>query len=874
MTQVSVKSEGHWRTRLWLVASLLVLLGLASLSGLTRRLDHWFYDNLIVQHRLAAAPDLAVVAIDGKSLRAIGRWPWNRRVHAALLERLRQMGAKVVVLDILFPEPSSKPADDEKLAQAMRQQGHVVLPVHIYPQSAGQPLQEFLPIPKLTAASAALGHAQVPLGSDSIARGLYLRQGLGSAVWPSLAAAAAHLAHPALKLPPPRLATSPFVDVRQDYVRIPFAAENAPIPVYSYIDVLDGSIPARDLAGKVVFVGATAAGLGDHLPTPTSADGAPMSGVVFHANVYSALVQHATIHLASPWVSGGLTLLILFILVLLLPKLPPGQTFLFCCALTLVCAGLLALVLLHLDWWATPAWPLLAAFLAWPVWNTQRLLQLGGFLNQQIDLLGHAARRSPFTNNPHPDIVLARLTTMLSPERTCLIQNGEATLDQGQLSLSQPPLIPDDGHWHHVGEQSWLRLSHRGRQFILGLAWDGINPLARQYLDRLDLHNAPLPELARNTGERLSARIAQAQQASQSLAQLHGFVEAGFDQMANGVIVVDALGLIRFANSNAALWLDQPLVSLEGMAFDRLFNTLLPRQEHSWQDTLADTLVQGERRSLQLQLGDRDLLLHLVPFILEDSGQSGAIATLADITSLCDQQRQQRQAIDFISHDVRSPLVSQLALIAQLKRDPAAIDGQQLDQLARLARRSYQLAEEFVQLARAEQLTSVRFYECEALSIVENAVDAVHDQAQEKQVQLHLNGEESLWLSGNAELLERAIINLLTNAIKYSPSGTVVWLSVTAGEDTVRIDIRDQGPGMDPEELPHLFQRFRRQRKSELSGQHGTGLGLAFVKVVVDKHQGRLEVDSFPGKGTCISIVLPLHATPLPENLTDPVTVS
>jgi len=854
---------GNRRSRSLLAIALIALLGLSALSGLSKILDHWFYDGLISQHALAPAPDLAVVAIDEKSLRAIGHWPWSRRVHAALIDRLHKLGVQAIALDILFPEPSTNRAADDALARAMRQQGKVVLPVHLFPVSRGQPLREFLPIPRLTAASAALGHAQVALDDDSVTRGLYLRQGLGSAVWPSLSAATAALAHPALQLPPAKVRVSPFVNVRQNFVRIPFAGNGNPIPVYSYIDVLDGDVSAQALAGKVVFVGATAAGLGDHIPTPVSADGAPMSGVMFHANAYSALVQHATIRVAGPAGTYALAALILLVLVMVLPALPSGQTFWFCAALGLVCAGADALTLFHFDIWIPPIPAVLAAFLAWPLWNTQRIFQLSGFLNQQIDLLGHAARRSPFNQQPPPEQLLDRLCQVLQPAGCCLIREGKPLYTRGMLPESAPDLFPAPAHWYHIAEQSWLKLPYRGRVFVLGLKWADNNEPPRQYLDNLDLEAAPLPELARTTGERLTARIAQARQASQSLARLHGFVEAGFDQMADGVLVLDALGIIRFANSNVARWLDQPLISLEGIPLDRLLNALLPRNDHQWEETLSDTLIHHQSRTLQLRLGERDLLLHLVPFSLLETGQRGAIASFTDITSLCDQQRQQRQAIDFISHDVRSPLVSQLALIAQLKRNPDAIDDKQLDQLARLARRSYQLAEEFVQLARAEQLSSVRFYECEALNIVENAADAVHDQAQAKQVTLDLRGEEEIWLSGNAELLERAVINILTNAIQYSPPGTRIHLRVSLEDGLIRIDVQDQGPGIDPQELPHLFERFHRQRKSEISGQHGTGLGLAFVKVVVDKHEGTINVTSSPGKGTRISIRLPAIPAPV-----------
>jgi len=265
-----------------------------------------------------------------------------------------------------------------------------------------------------------------------------------------------------------------------------------------------------------------------------------------------------------------------------------------------------------------------------------------------------------------------------------------------------------------------------------------------------------------------------------------------------------------------------------------------------------------------LSILSRDFLIHFAPFRLPDSDQHGIVANISDISELREQQRQHREAIDFISHDVRSPLVSQLALIEQLKRrGPGQIQAEELEQLGKLARRSYHLAEEFVQLARAEQLTEARFYECELLAIVENARDSVIEQAIVKRIQIYLQGTEDLWLRGNPELLERAVINLIGNAIKYSEAESQIIIQVFRADHLACLAIADEGNGIDANELPGLFDRFQRQKRSELSGNYGTGLGLSFVKTVVEKHRGNIIVSSSPGIGSTFTIKLPL-TSPLP----------
>ncbi len=121
-----------------------------------------------------------------------------------------------------------------------------------------------------------------------------------------------------------------------------------------------------------------------------------------------------------------------------------------------------------------------------------------------------------------------------------------------------------------------------------------------------------------------------------------------------------------------------------------------------------------------------------------------------------------------------------------------------------------------------------------------------------------LQGTEDLWLKGNAELLERAVINLLTNAVQYSPPKSTINIQLFQAGHQACLTVIDEGEGIAPEELPHLFDRYRRQKSSELSGNHGTGLGLSFVNVVVEKHRGEIHVDSRLGEGSAFTLKLPV----------------
>lgn len=162
------------------------------------RWDRLFYDWQLASGSRPPADDIVIVAIDEQSLRELGRWPWSRRIHADLVRKLTVAGARAIALDIVFAEPSANdPAADADLAAALTESGHVVLPVlNEQTQLDGQ-LLETLPIPILATAASGLGHVDVDLDLDGIARSVYLKAGLGSPRWSTLALALLESADPA-----------------------------------------------------------------------------------------------------------------------------------------------------------------------------------------------------------------------------------------------------------------------------------------------------------------------------------------------------------------------------------------------------------------------------------------------------------------------------------------------------------------------------------------------------------------------------------------------------------------------------------------------------------------------------------------------------
>lgn len=842
-------------TPLTLGLPLLAILLLLQATTLPQRLDYWLYDTQITSTPAPVNDDVVIVAIDEKSLDHLGRWPWPRDTHARLIEKLDEAGAETIVFDILFPEPS---AEDPTLAAAMTQHGRVVLPLYLSPPSHNYLISEQLPTSSLAAAASELGHAHVELDEDGVARGLYLLNGLGEQLWPSLALAASER-HGNIAAPSGSDAPPAFMNVRKHYRAVPMAGGAGTLPTYSYAEVLSAPSSPGLFEGKTIFVGATAPGFGDILPTPFSGLNRPMPGVEFHANTYSALVSDELIRALPEEASLAIAVLAIALLSLLLPRMRPARTLGLCLAIAVALIIGHTALLYGAELWLPVSHALLMPLLAFPLSSGLRLAMTNRFLNRQLDDLARGPQvHLPEPSRRHPTQLLEHFRALLQPEGWWLSEGNEV-YTVCRLTADDIPTL-EQGRWTHASNQSWLSLRRYGRDYTLGLLLP--NDISREaiqrYLRRLSLASEDTGLRPAQPRENVSARIERVRVATERMNNMQKFIRRSFERMPDGIIVTDELGVIRFANGHIEEWFQEPMPSLSGLPLTRLLEGHDPRETPPWHETVSETLTLNQSRTVDLRIREKDFLIHFAPFSLPESHQSGIIANISDISELREQQRQHREAIDFISHDVRSPLVSQLALIEQLKRNPGQIEPAQLEQLGRLARRSYHLAEEFVQLARAEQLTETRFYECEFLAIVENARDSVSEQAAEKGIQLVLQGTEDLWLRGNAELLERAVINLLTNAVQYSPRGSTVNIQVFLAGHQACLTVSDEGSGIAPEELPHLFDRYRRQKSSELSGIHGTGLGLSFVNVVVEKHRGEISVSSEIGEGSAFTLKLPV----------------
>ncbi|MBS6362960.1 CHASE2 domain-containing protein [Burkholderia sp.] len=403
----------------------------------------------------------------------------------------------------------------------------------------------------------------------------------------------------------------------------------------------------------------------------------------------------------------------------------------------------------------------------------------------------------------------------------------------------------------------------------------------RRELQRLADEPHLLPEAPRKRGEFggdvLEKQMALMAQAAQRVQDMKRFVWDSLDSIPEPIFVTDLTGAVLIANHAAKRYASRLALPLpEGRALRvalgelTFVKTVDGNAEHDaeirrhWPAALDPTLeAESDAMERGIEVRDRDGLDHLLRYAPCTNAQgrvTGWIAGLVDVTELHAVERQREEALHLLSHDMRSPQSSILALV-EIERQRVESDEMRglLARIERYAQRALSLADEFVQLARAES----QAYQLEVTNFVDVLIDAsdeVWPQAQAKRIRIDTDvGTEMCWVQADRSLMTRAFVNLLNNAVKYSPAETVITctLSVEHASKRMFCTIRDQGYGIAPEDQRHLFERFKRFHAGERPEISGSGLGMAFVKTVVTRHGGSVSVDSEVGVGTAVTVSLP-----------------
>jgi signal transduction histidine kinase len=220
-----------------------------------------------------------------------------------------------------------------------------------------------------------------------------------------------------------------------------------------------------------------------------------------------------------------------------------------------------------------------------------------------------------------------------------------------------------------------------------------------------------------------------------------------------------------------------------------------------------------------------------------------------------------QHAMQFVTHEMRTPLTAiqgSSELISRYGSMPEAKRTQMADLINSESKRLAQMIETFLSVERISfgqmELKQERF---PVLELVERCAARARALANNKQIEIEISAIPPDNLIGDRELMEYAVYNLLTNAVKYSPPQTrVIVFGEDSKGDRLHLSVQDEGIGMDKKEVGRIFEKFYRTKKAEQSGEMGTGIGLSIVRQIVTEHGGTIHVESEPGKGSKFTLNL------------------
>jgi signal transduction histidine kinase len=264
------------------------------------------------------------------------------------------------------------------------------------------------------------------------------------------------------------------------------------------------------------------------------------------------------------------------------------------------------------------------------------------------------------------------------------------------------------------------------------------------------------------------------------------------------------------------------------------------------------------------QINRADDLSRRIPYSGPDNHEIGSMVgsfnqTLERLEALFTSQ--QRLLAD-VSHELRTPLTVIKGNV-DLMRRMKSLDAESLSSIDQEAGRLTRLVGSLLLLAQAESGKLALVMQKLELDLLLTEVFQEMSILAGNKVRLHLNEIDQVYVNGDRDRLKQVFINLVSNAIQYTPQGGEVFLSLEQIKDQARVIVRDTGPGIPAEDLPHIFERFYRAEKSRTRGKStGFGLGLSIANWIAERHGGRIEVLSQEGKGTTFVIWLSLFSNP------------
>ena len=340
--------------------------------------------------------------------------------------------------------------------------------------------------------------------------------------------------------------------------------------------------------------------------------------------------------------------------------------------------------------------------------------------------------------------------------------------------------------------------------------------------------------------------------------------------MTDGVLATNRRGKITMINDMAKKQLG---VQKEDVLNKSILELLKIEDEYE----LRDLITQIPELIIDSQDANGEYLSLRVRFALirrESGFISGLVAVLHDTTEQEKEERERRLFVSNVSHELRTPLTSVKSYLEALDEgalsEPVAPDfiKVSLDETNRMMR----MVTDLLHLSRIDNATShldVELINFTAfITFILNRFDQIRGQDEEKKYELVRDYPiTSVWIEIDTDKMTQVIDNILNNAIKYSPDGGKITVTMKTTDDQMILSISDQGLGIPKQDLPRIFDRFYRVDRARSRAQGGTGLGLAIAKEIIKQHKGFIWAKSEYGKGSTFTIVLPYDKDAVKEEV-------
>ena len=340
--------------------------------------------------------------------------------------------------------------------------------------------------------------------------------------------------------------------------------------------------------------------------------------------------------------------------------------------------------------------------------------------------------------------------------------------------------------------------------------------------------------------------------------------------MTDGVLATNRRGQITMINDMAKRQLG---IESDDALNQNILELLKIEEEYE----LRDLITQSPELMIYSQNLNGEYISLRVRFALirrESGFISGLVAVLHDTTEQEKEERERRLFVSNVSHELRTPLTSVKSYLEALDEgaltEPVAPDfiKVSLDETNRMMR----MVTDLLHLSRIDNATShldVELINFTAfITFILNRFDKMKSQDEEKKYELVRDYPiNSVWIEIDTDKMTQVIDNILNNAIKYSPDGGKITVSMKTTDDQMILSISDQGLGIPKQDLPKIFDRFYRVDRARSRAQGGTGLGLAIAKEIIKQHKGFIWAKSEYGKGSTFTIVLPYDKDAVKEEI-------